>query len=45
MKLSLNIGYKLMGIITKSEYSNDPSVVLTDAVHVGVTPWKPKCLR
>ena len=30
-----NIGYKADGIITKSEYSNDPSVVLTDAVHVG----------
>ena len=34
-EMILNIGYKADGIITKSEYSNDPSVVLTDAVHVG----------
>ena len=34
-EIILNIGYKADGIITKSEYSNDPSVVLTDAVHVG----------
>ena len=36
-EIILNIGYKADGIITKSEYSNDPSVVLTDAVHVGDT--------
>ena len=34
-EIILNIGYKADGIITKSEYSNDPSIVLTDAVHVG----------
>lgn len=31
----LNIGYKADGILTKNEYSNDNSVVLTDALHVG----------
>ena len=35
MRLSLNIGYKADGIITRSEYSNDSSLVLADAVHVG----------
>ena len=34
-EIILNIGYKADGIITKSEYSNDASLVLTDAVHVG----------
>jgi len=33
----LNIGYKADGVLTKSEYSNDPSVVLTDAIKVGDT--------
>lgn len=30
----LNINYKADGIITKSEFSNDPNVVLKDKVHV-----------
>ena len=34
-EIILNIGYKADGIITKNEYSNDASLVLTDAVHVG----------
>ncbi len=34
-EISLNIGYKSDGIITKSEYSSDPAVDLTEAVHVG----------
>ena len=33
-EIILNIGYKADGIITKNEYSNDPSVVLCDVVHV-----------
>ena len=36
-EIILNIGYKSDGIIIKSEYSNDSSLVLTDAVHVGDT--------
>ena len=36
-EIILNIGYKADGIITKSEYSNDSSIVLADAVHVGDT--------
>ena len=36
-EIILNIGYKADGIITRSEYSNDSSLVLTDAVHVGDT--------
>ena len=32
-EIILNIGYKADGIITKNEYSNDASLVLTDAVH------------
>ena len=36
-EIILNIGYKADGIITKNEYSNDASLVLTDAVHVGDT--------
>ncbi len=36
-EIILNIGYKADGIITKNEYTNDSSVVLTDAVHVGDT--------
>ena len=36
-EIILNIGYKADGIITKNEYSNDSSLVLTDAVHVGDT--------
>ncbi len=34
-EISLNIGYKADGIITKSEYTNDASVSLPDVVHVG----------
>ncbi|MBQ9065772.1 MAG: 30S ribosomal protein S1 [Blautia sp.] len=34
-EIILNIGYKADGIISKSEYSDDSSLVLTDAVHVG----------
>lgn len=33
-EIILNIGYKADGIITKSEYTNDSSVNLQDAVHV-----------
>ena len=36
-EIILNIGYKADGIITKSEYTNDSSVVLEDAVHPGDT--------
>ena len=36
-EIILNIGYKADGIITKNEYSNDSSLVLTDAVKVGDT--------
>ncbi|MCD7868680.1 MAG: 30S ribosomal protein S1 [Clostridiales bacterium] len=36
-EIILNIGYKADGIITKSEYTNDSSVVLADAVHPGDT--------
>lgn len=36
-EIILNIGYKVDGIITKNEYSNDNSLVLTDAIHVGDT--------
>ena len=32
-EIILNIGAKSDGIITKSEYTNDSSVVLTEAVH------------
>lgn len=34
-EIILNIGYKADGIITKSEYTNDASVVLANVVHVG----------
>ena len=34
-EISLNIGYKSDGIVTKQEYTNDASVNLTEAVHVG----------
>ncbi len=34
-EIVLNIGYKADGIIPKSEYSNDNSIKLTDAVKVG----------
>ncbi len=34
-EISLNIGYKADGIVTKSEYTNDSSVDLTELVHVG----------
>ena len=34
-EISMNIGYKADGIITKSEYTNDPSLDLKEAVHVG----------
>ncbi|MCR5279228.1 MAG: 30S ribosomal protein S1 [Lachnospiraceae bacterium] len=33
----LNIGYKSDGVLTKNEYSNDPTVDLTAALHVGDT--------
>ena len=33
--LTLNIGYKSDGIINKSDFSSDPSVVLTEAVKPG----------
>ena len=36
-EIILNIGYKADGIITKSEYSNDANVVLTEVVHPGDT--------
>ena len=36
-EIILNIGYKVDGIITKNEYSNDNSIVLTDVIHVGDT--------
>ena len=36
-EIILNIGYKADGIITKNEYTNDSSVVLTEAVHPGDT--------
>lgn len=36
-EIILNIGYKSDGIITKSEYTNTPNVVLSDLVHVGET--------
>ena len=34
-EIALNIGYKHDGIVTKSEYSDDPNVNLLEAVHVG----------
>lgn len=34
-EINLNIGYKADGIITKSEYTTDPSLDLKEAVHVG----------
>lgn len=34
-EISLNIGYKADGIVTKSEYTNDSTVDLTEVVHVG----------
>ena len=34
-EISLNINYKADGIVTKSEYTNDPAVVLADEVKVG----------
>jgi small subunit ribosomal protein S1 len=36
-EIILNIGYKADGIISKSEYSNDSAIVLTEAVHPGDT--------
>lgn len=36
-EIILNIGCKADGIITKNEYSNDQSIDLTEAVHVGDT--------
>ena len=36
-EIVLNIGYKADGIITKSEYTNDSSIDLKEAVHVGDT--------
>ncbi len=34
-EIVLNIGYKSDGIITRSEYTNEPNVDLTSLVHVG----------
>lgn len=34
-EISLNIGYKADGVITKSEYTTDPALDLKEAVHVG----------
>lgn len=34
-EIILNIGYKSDGIITRSEYTNEPNVDLTTVVHVG----------
>ncbi|MBQ6361764.1 MAG: 30S ribosomal protein S1 [Lachnospiraceae bacterium] len=34
-EIILNIGYKADGIVTKQEYTNDATVYLPDAVHVG----------
>ena len=34
-EINLNIGYKADGVITKSEYTMDPSLDLKSAVHVG----------
>ena len=34
-EISLNIGYKADGIVTKQEYTNDSSVDLTEVVHPG----------
>ncbi len=34
-EISLNIGYKADGIVTKQEYTNDSTVDLTEVVHVG----------
>lgn len=36
-EIILNIGYKADGIISKNEYSNDSSVVLSEVVHPGDT--------
>jgi len=36
-EIILNIGYKADGILTKSEYSNDPSVDLLSIIHPGDT--------
>lgn len=36
-EIILNIGYKADGIITKSEYTNDSSIDLKEAIHVGDT--------
>lgn len=36
-EIILNIGYKADGIITKNEYTNDSSVVLSELVHIGDT--------
>ena len=34
-EIILNIGYKSDGIITRSEYTNEPNVDLTTVVHIG----------
>ena len=39
-RIILNVGYKADSIITKNEYSNDASLVLTDAVHVATMEAK-----
>ncbi len=36
-EIILNIGYKSDGIITRSEYTNEPNVDLTTVIHVGDT--------
>ena len=43
-EIILNIGYKSDGIITRSEYSNDSSIDLTEVVSVGDT-MEAKVLR
>ena len=43
-EIVLNIGYKSDGIITKEEYTNDPSVDLTTVVSVG-DPLEAKILK
>ena len=43
-EIILNIGYKVDGIITKSEYSNDQSVDLTTVISIG-DPMTVKVLK
>ena len=39
-EIVLNIGYKSDGILTRNEYTNEPSVDLTTGGKSLVTPWK-----